>query len=167
MNRSELEATARVMVAPGRGILAADRSVEIGRHARVLEVRCHEATGLVGDHREPEAPPAQGLQHHQGLAPPQPVAHRSGEHLRKRVGRLGDAFDDADREGRCAQHDDEKQGQQTVDHLRGSAHEQAHDPERDDVPRQRPLLPARHHATLPTHVMQSSVCAPRRGERWR
>jgi hypothetical protein len=61
---------------------------------------------------------------------PEPIAQRAGKDFDDRGRRLGDAFDHADRQGRCAEHGDQAQRQQGVDHLRGDVHQQRHETER-------------------------------------
>ena len=53
----------------------------------------------------------------------EPVRERAGEYLGDGGGGLGDAFDDADRHHRCAEHRDQIDRQQGVDHLRRDVHQ--------------------------------------------
>lgn len=73
----------------------------------------------------------------QGLAFAQIVAERPGKHLDNKGGGLGQSFDQADNKRTRAQCANQKQGKQTVDHLRRDVHEhayQAENPNTDGEP---------------------------------
>ena len=74
------------------------------------------------------------------------IAERAGKDLGDRGGGLGDALDDADGQRRGAEHGDEIERQQRMDHLGGDVHEQRHQPERPDAARN--FAPAEKRAGL-------------------
>ena len=70
------------------------------------------------------------------FAPAEPVGQRAGEDFRDRGGRLGNALDEADGERGGAEHGDEIDRQQRVDHLGGDVHQHRDETEHPDPPGQ-------------------------------
>ena len=98
-------------------------------------------------HPQPAGQRKQGLaerpqavaQQRQTLAPAQPIAERAREHLDDQRGGLGQAFDQAHRQGAGTQHADHVHRQQAVDHLGRDVHQQADETQHPDAGGQRGL----------------------------
>ena len=104
--------------------------------------------------------------HGEQLALAEPIGERAGRFLGDRRGRFGDAFDDADRHHRGAEHRDQINRQQRVDHLGRDVHQHRHEAERPDAAGNVPQGIARF-SELPSRRCPSAMPQDNKTRQWR